>query len=128
MLLATLVLIAQPSLANSGSMDRSNSDGHGWATFRTDGQRLFLTVSAHDSSCNDRGFMTSVKVTTDGGPEFSKSASTTAGCGSGQSIDYVFSASTLEGKRSGIMTLSLCHKVIIGWSCGGVLESRYWNI
>jgi hypothetical protein len=127
MALALLIGTANPSSANSGTIRGSNSHGNGWVSWST-GTYLTLNVNATDTSCNGKGFQTSVTIHMDGIEDtINRSGGTTQGCNTSGGITESLTASQLRGKRSGYLEMRLCHKVAIGWSCGGVVNSAFWN-
>jgi hypothetical protein len=125
----TLLLgVAEPSLAASGSMDGSNSQGYGKVTWSS-ASYLTVNVSAKDTSCNGKGFAVSVDIYMDGyDGSINDWGETREGCNTNGGHIESHTASELHGKRSGYMEMRLCHKVVVGWSCGGVVNSVYWNI
>jgi hypothetical protein len=127
-MLGSVFVGAESSYANSGSMDRANSDGRGWVNFSTNGQSLSVSINASDRSCNNRGFGTDLTIKVDGGPTIHREVNATAGCNTGAGRTESFGATQLEGKRSGYMEMKLCHKITVGWWCSPVVASAYWNI
>jgi hypothetical protein len=121
------VVNAQPSYANSGEMYRCNAQGCGRVSFST-GSYLFVSVSATDRSCNGKGFATVSYIYNNGGTQLQRAwTETREGCNTGSSLHTSFNAAQLQGNRSGYLTISLCHKVVVGWSCTGDLDAQFWN-